>query len=211
MEGIISDIEKANEAGNSRAVWEAVKYIGGSSKRPAPKQPSKSEELAEAWRAFCADTKFACTKAESRRPDYEDIGDASEREDDVPTMEELELCLKALKAGRACGPDQIPVEAYRGSESEKNDLFDFIKQCWREERLPTTLGMGTFITIFKNGRKDDYVYENYRLIIILNHSYKVLSSLLLLRLLKETTCYFSKSQAGFWKGRSCLDNIMILD
>ena len=48
-------------------------------------------ELAEAWRAFCADTKFACTKAESRRPDYEDIGDASEREDDVPTMEELEL------------------------------------------------------------------------------------------------------------------------
>ena len=153
VEGIITDIEKANEAGNSRAVWEAVKYLGGSSKRPAPKQPSKSpageeirssEELAEAWRAFCADTKFACTEAESRRPDYEDIGDASERENDVPTMEELELCLKALKAGRACGPDQIPVEAYRGSESAKNDLFEFIKQCWREERLPTTLGKGTF-------------------------------------------------------------------
>ena len=123
-------------------------------------------------------------------------------------MEELELCLKALKAGRACGPDQIPVEAYRGSESAKNDLFEFIKQCWREERLPTTLGRGTFITIFKKGRKDDY--GNYRLINLLNHSYKVLSSLLLLRLLKETTDYFSESQAGFRKGRSCRDNIMIL-
>ena len=55
-----------------------------------------TDRTAEAWRAFCADTKFACTEAESRRPDYEDIGDASEREDDVPTMEELELCLKAL-------------------------------------------------------------------------------------------------------------------
>ena len=33
--------------------------------------------------------KFVCTEAESGRPDYEDIGDASEREDDVPTMEEL--------------------------------------------------------------------------------------------------------------------------
>jgi hypothetical protein len=172
VEGIITDIEKTNEAGNPRAVWEAVKYLGGSGKRPTPKQPSKSpageeirssEELAEAWRAFY--TKFACTEAESRRPDYEDIGNASERENDVPTMEELELCLKALKAGRACGPDQIPVEAYRGSESAKNNLFEFIKQCWREERLPTTLGRGTFITIFKKGRKDDY--GNYRLVNLL--------------------------------------------
>ena len=35
---------------------------------------------------------------------------------------------------------------------------------------------GTFFTIFKKGRKDDY--GNYRLIDLLNHSYKVLSSLL---------------------------------
>ena len=177
VEGIITDIEKANEAGSSQAVWEAVKYLGDSSKRPTPNQPSKSpageeirssEELAEAWRAFCADTKFACTEAESRRPDYEDIGDASERENDIPTMEELELCLKALKAGRPCGPDQIPIEAYRGSESAKNDLFEFIKQRWQEERLPTTLGRDTFITIFKKGLKDDY--GNYRLVNLLNHS-----------------------------------------
>ena len=105
-------------------------------------------------------------------------------------MEELELWLKALKAGsRACGPGQIPVEAYRGSESAKNDLFGFIKQCWREERLLTTLGRGPFTTIFKKGREDDY--RNHRLIHLLNHSYKVLSSLLLLRLLKKTTHYFS--------------------
>ena len=149
-----------------------MKYLGGSDKRPAPKQPTKSpageeirlsEELAEAWRAFCADTKFACTVAESNSPDYKDISDATERESDTPTVDELEICLEALKVefGRACGPGQIPVEAYRGSESAKNDLFEFIKQCWREERLPTTLGRGTFICIFKNVKRDDS--ENYRL------------------------------------------------
>ena len=77
---------------------------------------------------WVADTKFACTEAESRRPDYEDIGDASERENDVPTMEELELCLKALKAGRACGPDQIPVEAYRGPRPTDTESVE--KKIW---------------------------------------------------------------------------------
>ena len=94
-------------------------------------------------------------------------------------MEALELCLKALKAGRACGPDQIPVEVYRWRE---RNFSSSSSKCWREERFPTTLGRGTFITIFKKGRKDDY--GNYRLVNLLNHSYNVLSSLLLLRLLK---------------------------
>ena len=122
-------------------------------------------------RRICLRTKFACTEAKSRRPDYEDIGDASERENDVPTMEELELCLRALKAGRACGFGSNSSRRgilYRGSESAKNDLFEFIKQSWREERLPTTLGRGTFTTIFKKGRKDDY--GDYRLINLLNRS-----------------------------------------
>ena len=78
MEGVITDIEEAKEAGDPRVVWGAVNHLDGSSKRPEPKQPSKSpageeirssEELAEACRAFCAGTKFACTEAESRRPD----------------------------------------------------------------------------------------------------------------------------------------------
>ena len=47
--------------------------------------------------------------------------------------------------------------------------------------LTDNTGQGTFITIFKKGRRDDY--GNYRLINLLNHSYKVLSSLLLLRLI----------------------------
>ena len=61
------------------------------------------------------------------------IGKASEREDGIPTVEELELCLKALKAGRACGPDQIPVQTHRGSESAKNDIFAFIMQYSADE------------------------------------------------------------------------------
>ena len=44
VEGVVQEIEKANEAGNSRAVWEAVRHLGGSSKRAAPKQPSVTPE-----------------------------------------------------------------------------------------------------------------------------------------------------------------------
>ena len=48
----------------------------------------------------------------------------------------------------------------------------------------------------------------------MNHNYKVLSLLLVTfeaaQQAKEATDYFSESQAGFRKGRSCRDNIMIL-
>ena len=64
-----NDVEKTNETGHgdSRAVWQAVKYLGGADRRSALRQPSKSqsgeeirtsEELAEAWRAFCAGHKI---------------------------------------------------------------------------------------------------------------------------------------------------------
>ena len=195
MEEIITDIKKANEAGNSRAVWEAVKYLGGSSKRPAPRQPSKSpageeirssEELAEAWRAFCADTKFACAEAESRRPDYEDIDDASERENDVPTMKELELCLKALNAGSISGRGIPGIRL--GKERPDRVHQAMLARGALTDNTWLTLGRGTLITTFKRGRKDDY--GNYRLINLLIHNP------LLLRLYILSTTIYSRSFAS---------------
>ena len=63
--------------------------------------------------------------------------------------------------------------------------------------------------MFKNkGSSSDT--SKYRALCMLNHSYKLLSVWLLLRLVKETDLFLSQSQAGFRKNRGTRDNVAIL-
>ena len=216
MEGVAQEVEKANDARNSRVVSEAVRHFGGSSKRIAPKQPSvtpegdiirTSKELAEAWGVFCAGVNIACAEAELKRSEFETLGEQTYRELDVPSVDELEIWA-ALKSGKATGPGGVPVEAYRASKSAKWDLLAFVRQCRKEVHAPGKFALGTFVTVFQKSSLNDF--GNYRLINLLNHSYKVLSSLLMLRLLSEITGYFLESQAGSRKGGSTRDDIYLL-
>ena len=52
--------------------------------------------------------------------------------------------------------------------------------------------------------------KKYRCIGLLNSAYKVLSAVMLKRLMAETTGYLQDWQAGFRQGRGCRDNVMIL-
>ena len=156
VEGVVQEIEKADESGNARAVWQGVYRLGGGKKRGPARQPTIDErgeeirssmDLAEAWRAY-AERKFACTQAELERPSVRDLGSPDLRRGEPPTDEELDSCLRALKNSKACGPDGIPVEAYKASPNAKRDLFAFVKWCWEEEVVPEELPKGTFITMW---------------------------------------------------------------
>ena len=65
-----------------------------------------------------------------------------------------------------------------------------------------------FMTWKRKGSAADRT--KYRAICIHNHSYKLLSVLLLKRLSQETEKFLPESQAGFRKGRGCRDNITVL-
>ena len=146
---------------------------------------------------------------ESGRRSAPDLTPASSREGDVPSDAELDLCLKALAKAKATGPDKIPVEAYRASEEARGDLFKLIRQIWREEDVPKDMVLAELITIFKNkGSSDDMT--KYRCIGLLTHAYKVVSTLLLKRLIEEVDSYLPESQAGFRKLRSTRDNVYLL-
>ena len=68
---------------------------------------------------------------------------------------------------------------------------------------------GLFVMLDKNkGSSEDMT--KYRALCLLNHSYKLLSSYLLMRLLKDVEHMLPESQAGFRKRRGCRDNVYIL-
>ena len=63
--------------------------------------------------------------------------------------------------------------------------------------------------LYKNkGSSDDPT--KYRCLGMLNHTYKVLSTIILDRIIKETQGYLPDWQAGFRQLRGCRDNILIL-
>jgi hypothetical protein len=113
-----------------------------------------------------------------------------------------------MKKGKAVGSDNIPVEMWKNSTLAQQELFFFLQQIWRHECVPHNLVLCAFVMIYK--KDDSNVCDNYRVIDLLNHSYKVLSICLLNRLMKETSGFLSDWQAGFRKQRGCRDNVLLL-
>ena len=63
-------------------------------------------------------------------------------EEDHLTENELEQCFKALNRNRKPGWDNIPIEAYEGSISAKQELFRIVRLIWDTELPPPDLVRG---------------------------------------------------------------------
>ena len=84
-----------------------------------------------------------------------------------------------------------------------------MRDVWRQEEVPKAMALGEMIPIFKNkGSSNDF--SKYRMIGLIGHAMKLVSSVLLYYLLRETTDFLPESQSGFRKGRSTRDAIYIL-
>ena len=146
----IEEIKRHHEAGNSKQFWEATHAISGRSRSYSNIQPSSdsASELKNFWLSSMQE-KFKATDRELKRSAMQDIGPATTRESDGPTNADLEICLKALRDSKACGPDGIPAEVWRSSDHAKAHLFTAIKRFVREEILPSEMPLGEFVMIFK--------------------------------------------------------------
>ena len=103
----------------------------------------------------------------------------------------------------------IAVEVWKHSQVAQNALFTFLQAVWKKEEVPANLAVCVFVMLYKNkGSKNDLT--KYRAIGLLNHAYKILSVVLLKRLVAECSEFFSDWQAGFRSQRGCRDNIMLL-
>ena len=138
-----------------------------------------------------------------------DLGPATQRADDVPSDDELIFCARALRKAKALGVDEIPCEAFRDEGPLRDALFELIRTIWRQEDIPKDMVLGLFVMIYKGkGSSDDMT--KYRCICLLNHAYKLVSTILLRRLAKECEHYLPESQAGFRRFRGCQDNIWLI-
>ena len=214
IEKMAGSMEQAYAKGDTKAIFEVVRKISGTTKPFSSKAPSKTkqgelilghEELAEMWRDFL-EGKFKETDAEKNDRHYDDIG--AQIDEDPLTKDAFLKAVARLKNGKACGPDGIPGEVFKNCDAASTALFQLLCRMWELEYVPEELVRAAFVMIYKKEDTDNP--SNYRCIDLLPHSYKVLSIIMLDRIVKECSDFLSDWHAGFRQGRGCRDNVLLL-
>ena len=99
-----------------------------------------------------------------------------------PSASEVELAINKLKSHKSPGIDQIPAELIKaGGRTICLEIHKLFTSIWKKEKLPEEWKKSIIMPIHKEGDKTDC--NNYRGIILLPATYKILSNILLSRLI----------------------------
>ncbi|KAL1447409.1 hypothetical protein WDU94_005675 [Cyamophila willieti] len=126
------------------------------------------------------------------------------------SFSEMEECLKKLKNGKAAGPDMIVNEMYKHLNNTEY-LLSLFNNILEYETLPPDWGETEIFCLHKKG--DINTPANYRGIALINTLTKLFTQLLHNRIYKwaEKSNMIPEEQAGFRKGRGCIDQIFVLN
>ena len=114
-----------------------------------------------------------------------------------------------LKNNKSPGIDQIPAELIKaGGSTIRGEIHKLIISVWNKEELPDDWKESIIVPIYKKGDKTDC--NNYRGISLLPTTYKVLSNILLSRLIPYAEEVIGDHQCGFRSNRSTTDHIFCI-
>ena len=126
-----------------------------------------------------------------------------------PSASEVELAIDKLKSHKSPGSDQIPPELIKaGGRTIYLEIHKLIISIWKKEKLPEEWKESIILPIHKKGDKTDC--NNYRGISLLPTSYKILSNILLSRLIPYAKEIIGDHQCGFRRNRSTIDHIFCI-
>ena len=128
---------------------------------------------------------------------------------DPPTQHEIRQVIQSLKNGKAPGSDLLCPEFFKVapafSASVLHPLFEAI---WLTGKVPDDWKRGIIIKIPKKGTLTDC--NNWRGITLLSVPGKILGKIIYNRVCAAVDDHLRKEQAGFRKGRGCVDHIFAL-
>ena len=126
-----------------------------------------------------------------------------------PSTFELELAIKKLKCHKSPGIDQIPAELIKtGGRTFRCAIHKLIISIWNKEELPEEWKELIIVLICKKGDKKGC--NDYRGISLLPTTYKILSNILLSRLIPYAEEVIGDHQCGFRRNRSTTGHIFCI-
>jgi hypothetical protein len=126
-----------------------------------------------------------------------------------PSALEVELTIEKLKSHKSPGIDQIPAELIKvGVRTIHGAIRKLIIAIWNKEELPEEWKKSVIVPIRKKGDKTEC--NNYRGVSLLPTTYKILSNILLSRLIPYAEEIMGYHQCGFRRKRSTTDPIFCI-
>jgi hypothetical protein len=123
-----------------------------------------------------------------------------------PSVSEIELPIEKLKSHKSPGIDQIPTELIKaGGRTIICEIHKLIISIWNNEELPEEWKESIIVPIYKKGDKTDC--NNYWGISLLPNIYKILSNILLSRLIPYAEEIIGGHQCGFRRNSSTTDHM----
>jgi hypothetical protein len=127
----------------------------------------------------------------------------------VPSRHEVEIAIGKFKKYKSPGNDQIPTELIQaGGVILLSTIHRLINSVWNKEHLTDQWKESIIVPVHKKGDKTDC--NNYRRISLLSTTYKMLSNILLSRLLLYIDEIIGDRQFGFQRNRSNTDHIFCI-
>ena len=129
---------------------------------------------------------------------------------DPPTLEEVQTAIRSMKSNKAAGLDcAVTAEALQGGgELMANIVHAFCVEVFTRHTPPEQWVTNVIVPLPKKG--DLSLMTNYRGITLMSIAAKVYNKVLLMRIRDHVDPMLRKNQAGFRPGRSCSQQIHIL-
>ena len=126
-----------------------------------------------------------------------------------PTWAEVEKAIKSLKNNKSAGLDNIPAEVLKADISTSvNMLHGLLIKIWDQGYIRSEWREGILVKLAK--KSDLSSYKNYRGIILLSTTGKVLNHIILERMGEAVDRILRENQAGLRPSRSTADQITTL-
>jgi hypothetical protein len=141
--------------------------------------------------------------------------DADEKGTDICealfTAESIAKCIESLKNNKAPGIESVHNKSMKyGGPQLVHSLTVCLNSWWLSENTPSMWAKASVHLIYKRNDSDIFAPESYRPISLTSNVSKVFERALFNRMQPETDNVLPEEQAGFCKGRSCMDQVYIL-
>ena len=133
-----------------------------------------------------------------------------QRQDKIPTLDEVQCAIKQMKNGKAPGNDGITADTIKaGGLPMAKWLHEIFVDIWQNETMIEDWTTAILIRLYKN-KGDKKICDNYRGISLLVVTSKIFSRIILNRIQGLLDKQLMEEQAGFRSNRSTIDQIFVL-
>jgi hypothetical protein len=211
VEEKVQEIRRADAAGNTKAIYDAVRRIAGRARKPPQDLPGAPRVHEDFWRGVLGQERPEAPAEMQETATWkrcqQNLGEEPSPEErwsktltETPTAEEVAAAVQGLKKGKSYA-GLLPAEFFCGSKLANRILYEVVKKIFEGDDIPPGWLKAAITLLHKGGKKADP--GNYRPVALLTVGEKLIALVIFNRVKEDAYARIDKRQKGSVRGMSC--------